>query len=388
MRKPDVLTRVKQYYQDYGRRAKDLRNAGLKIIGYFCSLTPVELITAAGFVPFRLRGDVKEPITEGDTELESIACPFVRSCFDLSLKRRYDFCDGLVVPHACDSITKAYPVWRDAMRTTHSHFINLPHKATDSSIKFFKNELETFKKWLEKLSQKAMSDEALEAAVGLHDENRRKVRSLYQLRKADPPLISGTEMNMIMVAGMGLPVYESSELFDEVLRTVKGTKKGISKRRPRIIVSGPCLDHVGLIGLIESAGADVVVDDLCMGTRDCWRETKPGDDILWTVADLYLGQIHCSRTYREYSGESLGEKMESRFGEIGSFINDFRVDGAILFTYRFCDPFGFDVPAKKEYFSSLHIPALFIEDGYGSGDAGRLQTRIQAFLEMIGDKNG
>ncbi|MBM4325146.1 MAG: 2-hydroxyacyl-CoA dehydratase, partial [Deltaproteobacteria bacterium] len=62
----------------------------------------------------------------------------------------------------------------------------------------------------------------------------------------------------------------------------------------------------------------------------------------------------------------------------------FKADGAILYVYKFCDPFGFEVPARKAYYQSLNLPMLHLEDIYSAGTMGQLRTRIQAFLEMIG----
>jgi benzoyl-CoA reductase/2-hydroxyglutaryl-CoA dehydratase subunit BcrC/BadD/HgdB len=86
-----VMSKVERYYKDYGIRARELKKEGKTVISYLCSLVPVEIITAAGLVPFRIRGNVNEPITKGDTNLETIACPFIRSCFDLSVKGWYDY---------------------------------------------------------------------------------------------------------------------------------------------------------------------------------------------------------------------------------------------------------------------------------------------------------
>ena len=90
------LAAAEKLYKDYGGRARELKKQGGKAIGYICAFTPVEVITAAGFIPFRIKGSVNEPITRADTQMETIICPLVRSCFDLSLKNNYDFLDGLV----------------------------------------------------------------------------------------------------------------------------------------------------------------------------------------------------------------------------------------------------------------------------------------------------
>ena len=79
------LAAVDKYYQDYGSRARELKKQGQKIIGYLCAFVPLEIITAAGLMPFRIKGDVNEPITKADTEMETIICPLVRSCFDMAL---------------------------------------------------------------------------------------------------------------------------------------------------------------------------------------------------------------------------------------------------------------------------------------------------------------
>ena len=73
MEKSNIWSKVEKYYQDYGVRAKELKQEGKKFIGYICSFVPVEIIEAAGFIPFRIRGDVNEPITKGDTQMETIA---------------------------------------------------------------------------------------------------------------------------------------------------------------------------------------------------------------------------------------------------------------------------------------------------------------------------
>jgi benzoyl-CoA reductase/2-hydroxyglutaryl-CoA dehydratase subunit BcrC/BadD/HgdB len=59
------------------------------------------------------------------------------------------------------------------------------------------------------------------------------------------------------------------------------------------------------------------------------------------------------------------------------------VDGVVIYLYKYCDPFGFEVPAMKSYIESLKIPVLYIEDEYSMSTIARLRTRVQAFLEMI-----
>ena len=52
----NALTTVEKYYKEYGVRAKELKAAGKKVLGYLSALCPVEIITAAGIVPFQAQG--------------------------------------------------------------------------------------------------------------------------------------------------------------------------------------------------------------------------------------------------------------------------------------------------------------------------------------------
>ena len=379
----DILQKVETYYQNYGLRARELKDQGQKIIAYLCSLVPVEIITAAGCVPFRIRGDVHEPITKGDTNLETIACPFIRSCFDVSLKGRYEFSDGLIIPHACDSMARTYSTWRYSLGLPYSHFINVPHTITESSMDFFIAELNTFRKSLGRFVGKEISDDDLAQAIDLYNKNRDKAKALYELRKADPPLVSGAELATVLTVGMSLPVTESNELFDDVLEKLTQRNKAPYAKAPRILIDGACVDNIDFITLIEESGANVVADSLCIGTRDYWPHTEVEGDPMKALAHRYLDKINCPRTYREKVGETYQEDLASRFGDIGSLIKEFTVDGVILYIYKYCDPFGFEVPARKAYLDSMNIPVLYLEDEYSAGTIGRLRTRIQAFLEII-----
>jgi len=379
-----ILPAVERHYQDYGLRARELKDQGKKVFAYLCSLVPVEIITAAGFVPLRIRGDVHEPITKGDTQLEAIACPFVRSCFDIALKGRYDFCDGLIIPHACDSMARTYSVWRYSLGLPYSHFINVPHKVSGASMEFFRAELTTFRKSLGSFGSREISDDNLAESIHSYNENRDKAKAIYELRKSNPPSVSGTEIARILTVGMGLPVEESNELFDDVLEELRQRKESPLREAPRIMVVGACVDNIDLVSLIEDSGANVVVDSLCIGTRDYWPYVDIAGDPMDAIARRYLDKINCPRTYREKAGETYEEDLEARFGDIGSLTREFRIDGVILFIYKYCDPFGFEVASRKAYLDSLRIPVLYLEDEYSAGSVGRLRTRIQAFLETIG----
>ncbi|OPY12866.1 MAG: R-phenyllactate dehydratase beta subunit [Syntrophus sp. PtaB.Bin001] len=379
-----IMAKVANQYENYGVRAKQLSAEGKKVIGYICSFVPVEFITAAGCIPFRIRGDVHEPITKGDTLLETIVCPFIRSCFDLCVKDHYDYLSGIVIPHGCDSMVRSYSVWSYSLNYPYFHFINTPSVVKESSHEFFKDELQTYRRSLETFTGKAITDADLEEAIRLHNENRHKAKSLYELKKSDPPVISGPELNKVLAVGASLPINEANALFDEVLAELSQRKESPVKKGPRILLDGPCVDNCEIAEIVEECGGNVVIDTTCMGTRDTWPLTDTGGDPIAALARRYLDKLNCPKTYRENKAGTFVGDAEERFGDIGARAREFSANGAILYLYKYCDPFGFEVPARRAYYESLDIPLLCLEDTYSSGTIGQLKTRIQAFLEMIG----
>jgi len=379
------LVAADRYYQDYGSRARELKGQGKRIMGYLCAFVPLEMLTAAGFIPFRIRGDTSEPITKADTEMETIICPLVRSCFDMALKGKYEFLDGIVIPHACDSICRTYQIWQYALKLPYSHFINMPHGTDDSSLNFYKAELNAFRKSLGGFAGKEISDQSLKEAIKLYNQNRAKVRELYQLRKSDPPQVSGVELVKTLVAAVSLPVDEASELIGSVIDEVKPRQAVPAQKSARLMVVGAQMDNVAFVDLVEKSGAWVVADDLCPGARESLAYVDTTADPIDGIAERYLRKIYCGRTYRERKG-SYEEYMEERFGHIAGTIKDFKVDGVVLYIYKYCDPFGFEVPEMKSYIESKGIPVLYLEDEYSMSTIGRLRTRVQAFLELLGSK--
>jgi benzoyl-CoA reductase subunit C len=377
------LATADKLYSQYGSRARELKAQGRKVIGYLSALGPVEILTAAGVVPLRLKGTAGEAITKADVHMETMVCPFVRNVFDAALKGKYDYLDGLVLPHLCDSIDRTYDTWSYALKLPYSHFLNVPHVTDDPSLDFFKSILRVFIASLEKFTGQKITDEALAQAVDAHNENRRVMRALYDLRKSDPPLISGVEMTKVLVAAMGLPVVESTALLESVMREVKGRTLSSNGKRLRMMLVGAQIDDIALADIIEKAGAWLVMDDITMGSKIYWPDVDVTPDPIQSIAERYLRKLKIATTC---AGEvdSYKDDLEERFGHLKRYVEEFGVNAVILFIYKYCDPYGFDVPAMKSLLKSSGVSVLYLEDEYSTSSLARVKTRVEAFLEMVG----
>jgi len=376
-----AIAELEALYTERGKRAKELRNSGKKVISYFCCFVPDEIITAFDMVPYRIQGSQSEPIDQADACIETMACPFARSCFNLALNGEYDFLDGFVAPHSCDTVERMYHIWRYYKPAPFTHFINVPHMMGPSSDEFYHKELEFFIKGLEKWSGKKLDTGKFREAIRLYNQRRAVLRELYELRKPDPPLVSGTEITEVLVAGMGIPAAEHIELVKRLIAEVKGRPRPKAQKLPRVFLWGNEIDDIAFIKLIEESGAYVVMDDLCTGSRFFWDDVPETNDPLDGIVSRYL-HIHCPRSNIP-KAETREKDLENRYGYINRFIKEWNANGVIFYIVRYCDTCELEGPDLREYLNEMKLPVLMIEDDYSTSTIGQLRTRVQAFLEMI-----
>jgi benzoyl-CoA reductase subunit C len=376
-----AFDQMETHYRDRSRRAREWHGAGRKVIGYFCCFVPEEIILAFDMLPFRLQGRPGDPIDQADVYIEPMACPFARNCFNLALKGEYDFLDGFVAPHSCDTVERLFSIWRHHRPSPFSHLLNVPHMRGPGSEEFFRRELEYFIESLEHWSGRNLDPNRLREAVRLSNRRRAILRELYELRKTDPPRVSGAEVTRILVVGLGLPAAEHLELVRQVLAEIRERPPAEAPSRPRLFIWGSEMDDETFIRLVEESGATVVMDDLCTGTRSFWDDVPETDDPLDGLAGRYL-QTRCPRSYEGWTGTRV-EDLENRFGHLGRFIREWRVDGVIGYIVRYCDTCELEGPDLREYLNETGMPVLMIEDDYSTSTMGQLRTRVQAFLEML-----
>jgi len=380
-----LLQAAKELAEDRSERAQELKAEGRTVMGYFCSYMPLEILTAADIIPYRIQGKLGEPVTDADVYLDPGICPYLKSCYDMVLKGRYDFLDGFVTPDSCDSRICLYKVWRYNLKPKYSYWLNVPSFLDEECFSFFKEELAFYKKSIEGFTQSKISDEKLYEAIDLHNEQRALLRELYQLRKPEPPLLHGSEALQVLLAVTSLPVGEANELVRGIVAEVKQRRDGPKGSRGRLLIYGPEIDDPALFKVIEDCGGNVVIDDACVGTRFFWYDVEKTEDPLDGIADRYLNRNMCPRTIRgKMEGRSTYEAdLEERFGHISEFARDYDVRGVILYIMKFCDLHEYDVPDLRDYLENKGLPVLHIESDYSMAAVMGLRTRIEAFMEMI-----
>jgi len=357
-------------------QVRQWKEQGGQVMGYFCSAMPEEIITAAGMLPFRIRGTGSQGTELADAFFSSINCTFARHAFNVALKGDLDFLDGLTMFNSCDNVRRIYDHWIRQMNTPFTHFMSFPKKAEPAQVEFFRHELAGLRSRMESHLGKSITDDDLRAAIKLHNRTRQLLRQVYNLRKAENPPLTGAQTLAVTVAATAMPKNRFNEMLEEFIADLRGAD-GVQGQRARLMLVGGIIDDPRFVEVIENQGGLVVSDSLCFGSRSFWVDVKEeADDPLTALAQYSVAdRPSCPRSF------GLHEK---RAEFIRQMIDDFRVDGIIFERLTFCDVWGFEQFPILHDFKQWHMPHLVLDREYTLGAVGQLRTRVQAFLETIG----
>jgi benzoyl-CoA reductase subunit C len=353
---------------------RDWKEKGGKVLGYACVATPVEIIEAAGILPYRIKA-LGHPDTElADAFLSRFNCRFCRACLQLGLDGTYDFLDGLIEVNSCDHMKGMFENWLYVRKLGFFHYLKVPHYLRDFTLDYFEEELALMRSAISEHFSVDISDHAVHAAIERQDELQSKLKALCALREQSNPTISGSEVVSVLTTGSSI----WSEDFDAMLASLMEGKEQakILNFKARLILCGSATDEVDLVAEIEAQGGMIVADALCFGSRAFWAKPEGGGSPLRLLADRYLSNLLCPRMFEDY-----GQRLEF----IIRTAERAKADGAIIFFNKFCDLHGVDAVSLRRDLEEHEIPVLILEKEYGSkGDMGRMRTRVQAFLERIG----
>jgi bzd-type benzoyl-CoA reductase N subunit len=356
----------------YARDWKALTQS--KIVGYFCSYAPEEIIWAAGALPYRILGG-GQTMARADAHLQAYSCSLVRGALDDALTGRLDFLDGTVFPHTCDSIQRLSDIWR--LNTGFDFHLDLvlPVKLNSRSAEQYMHAvMKKFRIDLEAGLGVNIAERDLKKAIDTFNQIRSDLRRLYAFRSQRPAPISSRDLHAIVKASMVMDRDELRGRLAEICEGLDahGAESGIEKI-PLVLTGGVC-SMPDIYQHIEDAGGTVVGDDFCTGSRYLEGTMDVQDDPLHAVAQRYYSRINCPAKHRDCFG---------RGDHLLKIVESTRARGVIFVLLKFCDPHAFDFPYLKEFLQRAGIPSMLLEIEEHQIATEQLKTRLEAFIEHV-----
>ena len=378
---PDNFDEYEEAKREGFLEIKKLKEQGENIVGMFCTYTPLELIYAAGAVPISLCGGENDVIMASEEHLPKNLCPIIKSSYGNALTQScpyFYFSDLIVGETTCDGKKKMYELLGELKDV---HVLHLPQGQSRShSLNSWKDEILQFKDVLEKKFNIEITDDKLRQAIKARNREREILLEFYELGKLDPVPISGYDINTTMEAIEFR--FDRDQACDEIAkRTIELRKKydlelkGKTTDRPRLLITGCPTGGVRekVVKQIEDSGADIVCFENCSGPKEKIDLVDEIIDPICAIAKKYLN-INCS----------VMTPNPNRLKALGEMIDEYKVDGVIEVILQGCHTFNVESFYVKRYVTQeKKIPYLCVETDYSQFDGGQLNTRFNAFIEML-----
>ncbi len=355
---------------------------GRPVVGTFCVYVPEEIIQAANGVCIGLCGGSQGSIADAEKILPRNICPMVKSAFGFKVGRICPFfqaVDFVYGETTCDAKKKTWELLDQYVPT---HVMEIPQMKRERDLRLWIEEVKDFKRAIEARVGKEISEHDLKKAIATLNAKREAMQRLNSLRHHDPSPISGRDMLLIQqIAFYDIPerfTAKVNELCDELQERIDQGSFAAAKGTPRLMVSGTpmALPNWKLHNIIEGAGAIVVNEESCIGTR-YYKDTiatdgATMDDLLQKLTERYM-QIDCS----------CFTPNDDRIDQVIKEYRESGAQGLIDYTLQFCHTYNIEAVKLREACAREGIPFMAIESDYSPEDVGQLQTRVEAFLEQV-----
>jgi benzoyl-CoA reductase/2-hydroxyglutaryl-CoA dehydratase subunit BcrC/BadD/HgdB len=341
-----------------------------KVLGWFCTYTPIELIHAAGFLPVRIYGGTITVERAGNL-VPNFVCPYMRTSLERALRGEYKYLSGVIQGYTCDISCGMMNIWEANTGIGLFHTVPLPYNTGESARAFYRN---TLNELIDKLAGAGGSIDSttLGRSLDLYAEIRHNLLKLHELRLKNIFVPSASDFYTIMEAGFSLPPEEYLKLLTNLTGALDG-QKAISVKGIPVLVSGSLVEQMWIFDLLEATGGRVVADDLCNGYRYCDPADGSGANPIDLLIDRYMHRFPCpSRS-----------TIEDRVPRVRELVEKSGAKGVIFLFQKFCTPHLADYPALSEALRNDDIPVLSIEMDESGNIEGQLKTRFGAFFEMI-----
>jgi len=360
---------------------EEWKNNKKKVLGYYCTYIPEELFYAAGLLPYRIRATGHELDELADIYMVRFTCGFVRLTLDLALRGGFDFLDGLFVTNCCDHARRMHELYdlvvfkrKEIKHKPPQFYVALPHVINEDGFEWYFDEIKLLKEQIEqKYNLKEIENSQFKEAINIYNENRSLLREIYNLRTLDNPKLTGSEFLQISMANTSVPKEIANSELRRILEIIKNSKD-LSNNRKRIMLVGSVVDNINFTKLVEDSGAIIVSDFLCFGERNILDDVDLNGDLLENIA---------KRTYYRMSCPRMMDDHERRYDFLLKEIERAKVEGVLLQRINNCDLHGCENMLLEHELKDLGIPNLNIDREAFLTDTTRLQTRIEAFYEMI-----
>ncbi|SFA83699.1 double-cubane-cluster-containing anaerobic reductase [Clostridium frigidicarnis] len=362
-------------------KIKELKDQGKNIIGVYCGFAPWEVLSASGAISAWLCGMDGETVEDAERDLPRNLCPLIKSSYGYAITEKcpfYYFSDMLVGETTCDGKKKMY----ELLSKRKSMFVmQIPQTPNGkAAYEYYKSGILELKETLEKQFNVKITDEALREKIALRNRERQALRTYYGLSKLCPPPMTGYDLRKVIqgtlyISDKEKEIEDIKTITNKTMENYNNGVRPVSTNAKRILVTGcPLGDSTEkVITAIESNGGVVVCYENCSGAKDESLLVDESKNPIDALTERYL-RTACA----------CMSPNDNRIEYLSYLIDEYKVDGVVEVILQACHTYNVESVRIKDFVrNDKDLPYIKIETDYSTSDLGQLNTRIQAFIEML-----
>jgi len=374
MKNQNPLEELQSIAQNPSPYLTQKKEGGIRIIGSPLADVPREMIHAAGFLPVTILG-TNQPIIKASAHLPDNACSLSRSNLELVLNYETELFDGYVFPQVCDTTQHLSDIWKMTIPSQFFASFLIPRQVDRPSARhWFYEETVRLKQQLEKFSGQPIRDSALRESFHVYNENRRLLRTLYQLKKASPHLISNRQLFDLIRSFCFMDPRDHLPLLESYLHKLPKTPPNNGTKPKRIVLSGITIEPSELFDILDELKVSIVGDDLIVGSRLIDYDIPDREDPIEALTDRHFAQSPFSPI------RDVGTRL---YDHLLHLVEETRAEGVIFFHIKFCESQDYDLPDLKQIMREKKIPMIVLETEYQTATKAQTKTRLEAFIESL-----
>ena len=299
------------------------------MLGYICKYAPIEVFESMGVEMKRIDPQVTN-FTQADMKMHPNICSFAKGVLEDVMAGGYE---GVILTTCCDSIRRLYDVLKQELPDRFIYILDTPRITKDAGIALYEGRIRKMIEAYEAFSGKTFEEE--------------KLADILRKKKKEQSISLGE-------SGCG---EDAASEADTGRRTFRRKNIGLIGARA----------NESIVQILQEKNANLAFDLTCTGLKR--KYLLEPEQVLTGYTRGLLSQFPCMRMEAASGRDELIERYA------GS------VDGVIYHTVQFCDNYSYEYAWLKK---RLNRPMLALETDYTKQSYGQILTRIEAFLESLG----
>jgi benzoyl-CoA reductase/2-hydroxyglutaryl-CoA dehydratase subunit BcrC/BadD/HgdB len=370
--------RLRDIYLNRDMAAAEWRAKGGRVVLLMGSDVPEEILYAANYLPVSVFSNYGAPTNtelylEESCDHDAWARGVIQKLTDGTY---FSTAERVVMSYSTMRMYNLFNVLREARRQMpdapipYVEFLDTDYDNTLLAQKHNINVYRKFRADVEKWTCQEISDERLQTAIDIYNEDRAAMRAFDALRRGSEVRVSGTEAMIVLGASLFMDKKEHASLVREL---ITAAAEWPILHGPRVFLTGSDQDLTELYDIVGELGGIIVMEDHNFGARIYENDVTYRADPIRGLVDRYI--------YRMPTGKvSIARRVET----VRKCITDSAAEAVVMYLKVNDIGASWEYPHIKHMLDEMKIPIIkFYDQETPMSNAYEVRTAIGTLFNQL-----